>query len=110
MKEWFVINGTKGASWCYEGAKGKEFCKARRRMRGKYDICLCGEEIKDDVRLMVTNSSKIPNILLHKNCPCPDLSSQDVANWVYGNWQMFQELVQDMKRYSGWICSETFRY
>lgn len=54
----------------FEDDKGTEFCKARKKIRGRYDLCpFCHKEIKKGtVFLLFCNWKLFPNIIVHFPC------------------------------------------
>ena len=54
----------------FDDDRGTEFCKARQRIRGKYDICpFCQKDVKEgSILLFYNNWMLFPNIVVHFAC------------------------------------------
>ena len=54
----------------FEDDEGTEFCKARKKIRGRYDICpFCHKDIKEGtIFLLLCNWKLFPNIVVHFPC------------------------------------------
>ena len=66
-----------------------DFCKARKEIRGKYDICpLCQKEIRDGVIFLFFNNYKLfPNIFVHFACQNGFPNEEAVVKYLYEDYQ-----------------------
>lgn len=80
MKYYATYNDKEVHSLRYEDKKAKEFCKGRKRIRNKYDICpFCREDVKDGPLLILFNNWKLfPNTIVHEDC-CDNFKSKEEA-------------------------------
>jgi hypothetical protein len=73
----------------FEDDKGTEFCKARKRIRGKYDICpFCQKDVKEGTIYLLFNNWKLfPNIIIHFPCCNGFPSGQAAVKYLHEDYQ-----------------------
>jgi len=64
----------------FEDDQGTSFCNARKRFKGKYDICpFCHETVKEGTTLLLFNHWKLfPNVIAHFAC-CNGFPTEEAA-------------------------------
>ena len=77
----------------YKDSKGTEFCKARKRVRNKFDICpFCHKEIKDGtVSLFFSNWKLFPNVVTHFSCHNGFPTKEAAIKYLHEDYQKAME-------------------
>lgn len=73
----------------FDDDTGTDFCKARQRIRGKYDICpFCQKDVKEGTILLLYNNWMLfPNSIVHFGC-CNGFSTrEDAMKYLYEDYQ-----------------------
>lgn len=78
---------THSSKW--DGDKGTKFCEARKRIRGKYDICpFCHKELKEGpVLLLFNNWELFPNTIVHFACCNGFPTRKEAMKYLYEDYQ-----------------------
>jgi len=73
----------------FEGDKGTKFCKARKRVMGRYDICpFCKKNLmKGTVLLLLNNWRLFPNTIIHESCCDEFLSKEEAIKYLHEDYQ-----------------------
>lgn len=73
----------------FEDDQGTEFCKARKRIRGKYDICpFCQKNIKEGSIFLLFNNWKLfPNTVVHFACSNGFSIREDAMKYLHDDYQ-----------------------
>lgn len=81
-----------------EPSDGTKFCEARKRIKGKYDICPCCEEpLKEGQVILLLNNWKLfPNTIIHKVCSEDFETNEELI-------QSLHEEYQEALKYKHWF-------
>jgi hypothetical protein len=73
----------------FEDDQGTEFCKARKRVRGRYDICpFCHKDIKEgSIYLLFCNWKLFPNIVVHFPCINGFPNERSAVKYLHEDYQ-----------------------